>query len=292
MATFETMHFNPAEVDSVEDVRKHVLYMMGLGSGYQSRDFSKYVQTGDELKLDAAKKSPLLSYAWELVGRGAPALLRFSEDRAKNWIAFFFAQDAENDADLKAVEESMPRSLAAEQDRYLQRKKETRENFTEVPPNPVDYDFDLLTQTPAGRMVIALHLATQFYERLETETYVKAMELNFLDYRAVFTDSPCVHDPDAVMNRLMNPQYELTKEERVKHFAENRAQSFSVLAGMSAFEVKSKVLQADDAVLASANRYNSLKEEFTIAGETWAKLMADEPAPADKIGSSLDDLIM
>jgi hypothetical protein len=292
MASFETMHFNPAMVDSVENVRDHVLQMLKLNGGYRSRDFSGYVLAGDQIKLIPEQTKLLIACAWDLISRGICDFMNFPDEIGKAWVSFFSAQHEANINDFNDVRHAFPAKFKYENDQYLRRKTSAHgETFTEPEPNSADYDIEALLKSHAGMLVIAKALASKFYERVETETYIAAMKRHYRDYRSIFTDSPCVHDPKHVMSELMNPGSDLTKSERERYFVEYSAQSFNILAGMSAFEVKTKVLNEEDFVIANATRFNGLKKFFADVAEKVAQELA-QSEPSILLQDELDGAIL
>lgn len=297
MASFETLHFNPAAFESVEGVRDHALEMMQM-KGYVTRDFSCCVRPGDFDLLVLQTIQPTIDYAWELVSRGAGKYLCWPEDQVRALVKRYFSGNAaDNRQDFDIVMAEIPKgydlACTMHEKRVAEATRFHSPCFT-AKPDPGDYDAGLLADSKKGLTKISLKAASIFYQRVETEMYVKSMELNYLDYRSRVPDSPCTHDMAHVLKRFENPDYELTEDDRTIHFATHRAQSFGILVGMASREVTEKVLLDRDAILAGANLYNSLKDTFAIASETVAQMAKDdEPSlPTVRLGSELDGLKM
>jgi hypothetical protein len=298
MAKFNVLHFNPALVNSVEDVRQTVINALGP-MGLDCRYFERYTRLSDLSGL-LLTRTAAIEYAWKLIERAAPEIMGISKEAAKSTVAYFSAQTSVVDQEFRAT----CSGFKAEYDRlnteYLNAETaaKVKGSVNSLPkPDPDYYDTDKIALSVEGIARIACHVATTFFLRVETETYVRSMELNYLDYRSVFTDSPCTHDIYHVLQRLTNPEYSLTDADRTRHFAINRAQSFTILVGMATFEVGTNVLMESDRPLAASNRYNSLKDMYSVAGETYGKVLdgeqPEEPIfPTVRLGKQLDDVIM
>ena len=297
MSSFEPLHFNPALVTHVEEVREAVLALLAMNGGYKNCDFSRFVQPGDINRMVLEYQKPVIDYAWELVRRGAGRYLCFPDDEAARWVTSFTGNPATDKCDFATVTAMIPKGYALELGRYrdaVAQAEKAGSVCAYVKPDPDNYDVDAMSKSKAGLMEISQRLATVFYQRVETETYVRSMELNFLNYRKLRTASPCVHDPVHVFRRLQDPTYEMTDEDCTIYFATHRGQSFSNMMAFATNEIKTKVIQEQDAILAISNAYTSFKDTYAFAAETVAQSAkeAEPTLPTVRLGSSLDGLKM
>lgn len=109
---------------------------------------------------------------------------------------------------------------------------------------------------------LLLNTASNLYFQLSWKIFVRAMELNQLDFRALFPIRVCVHCPDLIIKRLKNKNYKPTDEERKKRFQEQRELAFSIMNSMSIWEISEVIPFESMQMLQNAGRYNLLKSIF------------------------------
>jgi len=98
---------------------------------------------------------------------------------------------------------------------------------------------------------------------LTRSMFIAAMKLNLDDFRALFPERYCIHDPDAVISKLKNPDFKLNNDQRKAHFARNKELSFSILNALSTWEIAGLIPMQSMQVLQNAARYNVLKAVFS-----------------------------
>ena len=111
------------------------------------------------------------------------------------------------------------------------------------------------------------------------------MKLNLEDFQSIFPVKSCLHDPTIVLKRLENPEYTYTDDERIRHFKNNRAMSFGIVACMSMYDVRANTIDPEMRTLLNAGRYQAQKVPYDDAAE-----MQDEPTV--QLKDELDGAIM
>lgn len=122
---------------------------------------------------------------------------------------------------------------------------------------------EIVTTSSHAPIRLLLDTASVLHFDLTKKIFVKAMELNQIDYRALFPIRVCVHSPDLIIKRLRNKNYKPTDEERQRHFRDRKELAFSVLNSMSIWEIADIVPMESMQTLQNAGRYNVLKGVFT-----------------------------
>lgn len=109
---------------------------------------------------------------------------------------------------------------------------------------------------------ILFESAGRYHCELTKAIFTAALKLNLEDFRSIFPERFCIHDAGAVIEKMKNPDYKLSAEERKRHFARNKDLSFSILNSISTWEVGSMVPMESMQILQNAARYNLLKSVF------------------------------
>jgi hypothetical protein len=297
MSSFEALHFDPSRVSHVDEVREYVLELLANNGGYKPCDFSCYTKPGDIDRMKSPKIQSVIDYAWDLVHLGASRYLGFPKAETAHWLTHFTGHPKNDQRDFETVVKRIPAGYDMAVKHYEKAVFEADRAdhpCTHPKPDPADYDVEAMSDSKIGLLTISQRLATVIFERIETDTHVRSMEMNFLNYRKLRPDSPCAHDPVHVFRRLQNPEYEMSDEDLTIYLATYRGQAFSNMMAFATNEIKGKVIQAQDAVLAISNAYTSFKDVFALAAETVAQQAKDdEPSlPTVRLGSELDGLKM
>ena len=123
--------------------------------------------------------------------------------------------------------------------------------------------FQSIVQQQAEPVDSLLDIAGKLHCELTRSLFIAAMKLNLADFRALFPERYCIHDPDAVIQKLKNPDFKLNNDQRKHHFAKNKELSFSILNAMSTWEIAGLIPMQSMQVLQNAARYNVLKAVFS-----------------------------
>lgn len=134
---------------------------------------------------------------------------------------------------------------------FLDREPETR---TEVAPYTIHE--------------LALSSAASLYDGIREKVFRLSVEANFQDFMAVFPKRAFLHSPKILAALMKDPNYQISHEERMKHFRENRALSMGILTSMSTLEVRQLVPDPSDQMLVTAGRYQTLRTVYDMAAET------------------------
>jgi len=123
--------------------------------------------------------------------------------------------------------------------------------------------FQGIVQHATDSVEALLETAGKLHCELTRQMFTVAMELNLEDFRALFPERYCIHDPDAVIHKLKNPDFKLNNDQRKQHFAKNKELSFSILNALSTWEIAGLIPMQSMQVLQNAARYNVLKAVFS-----------------------------
>lgn len=221
--------FDPSSQKSVED---QVEYndKLNLEKPYLPRDLSVYLDAEEIVSFETAYNA-----------------LPVSEKPVAIWRSCFElvvrALIVEEDVSAETAEEFINAGLGSEQD---------------VLPRI----YEMVTTSQQAPISILLKTASFLHFDLTRKIFVRAMELNQLDYRALFPIRVCVHSPDLVIKRMKNRNYKPTDDERKKHLRENKELAFSILNSMSIWEIADLVPMESMQTLQNSGRYCVLKEVF------------------------------
>ena len=108
-----------------------------------------------------------------------------------------------------------------------------------------------------------LDAAGKLHCELTRSMFIAAMKLNLADFRALFPERYCIHEPDLVIQKLVYPDFKLNNDQRKQHFAKNKELSFSILNALSTWEIAGLIPMQSMQVLQNAARYNVLKAVFS-----------------------------
>ena len=123
--------------------------------------------------------------------------------------------------------------------------------------------FQSAVQIMVEPVAALLEAAGALHCEVTRQLFIAAMKLNLADFRALFPERLCVHDPDAVIQKLKNPDFTLNNEQRKLHFAKNKELSFSIMNSLSTWEIAGIMPMQAMQVLQNSARYNVLKAVFS-----------------------------
>lgn len=219
--------YDPTKPDSIED---QIEYNNKLGKPHEPRDLSSYLEKQE--------------------------LLQFQHNQS-------LLQADQKALDMyRASIELITRALILDEGI-------SREQAEQCISTVLGSESDLLTkfqdivQRTVDPVESLLEAAGKLHCELTRSMFISAMKLNLEDFRALFPERYCIHDPEAVISKLKNPDFKLNNDQRKAHFARNKELSFSILNALSTWEIAGLIPMQSMQVLQNAARYNVLKAVFS-----------------------------
>lgn len=123
--------------------------------------------------------------------------------------------------------------------------------------------FQDIVQNMTDPVAALLETAGKLHCEITRSMFTAAMRLNLEDFRALFPERYCIHEPDLVIQKLVHPDFKLNNDQRKQHFAKNKELSFSILNALSTWEIAGLIPMQSMQVLQNAARYNVLKAVFS-----------------------------
>ena len=219
--------FDPVKPETVED---QIKYNDKIGKPHQPRDLSSYLEKQELLQFQ--RNQSVLS-----VEQKALDMTRSCTEIITRALI---------------VDEGLSREQA-EQLIYvvLGSEKDLQEKFLPI------------AQDTAEPVAALLEAAGTLHCEITRSMFTAALKLNLEDFRALFPERYCIHEPDLVIQKLVHPDFKLNNEQRKQHFAKNKELSFSILNAMSTWEIAGLIPMQSMQVLQNAARYNVLKAVFS-----------------------------
>lgn len=219
--------FDPVKPETVED---QIKYNDKLGKPHQPRDLSSYLEKQELLQFQ--RNQSVLSVEQKAL------------DMARSCTEIITR--------ALIVDEGLSREQA-EQLIYvvLGSEKDLQEKFLPI------------VQDTAEPVAALLEAGGTLHCEITRSMFTAALKLNLEDFRALFPERYCIHEPDLVIQKLVHPDFKLNNEQRKQHFAKNKELSFSILNALSTWEIAGLIPMQSMQVLQNAARYNVLKAVFS-----------------------------
>lgn len=132
-----------------------------------------------------------------------------------------------------------------------------------------------------------LKTASELHFKLFYDMYVTSMELLIDDFEDILPNRGCLYDPEMMFERMKNPEFRPTKEQREAHYLKDREQTFGMMMSFGGYKVKEVAVNPKVEVMMTTTMYRIFQGKFdpeTLKNAN--KAMTDEKVIALPVAKS------